>query len=326
MSELRVLHVTGAYPDSSNPHRGSFIRAQVDSLRAHGVDAGVCVLEGAGMLKYALGPERIRRALKQKDYQLVHAHYMYAGWSARLATTLPLVVSYMGNDVFGDCDENGHYPVTSAVSHRALSNLLAALSSHAVVKSRGLADELHLGARSIVPNGVDLALFRPMPAERKRLGIAEDAFVVLFAGKRSDPVKRHGLAAEAVARARSEVPSAELVVVEGKSQEDVRDMMNAADCLLLTSAHEGSPNVVKEALATNLPVVSLPVGDVRERLEGLEGCHVVERADAADLSRALVAVARRRARLAHGRDRAAAISLDWAADELIRIYREVLGR
>src|SRR5256885_8077140 len=50
--------------------------------------------------------------------------------------------------------------------------------------------------------------------------------------------------------------------------------MNACDALVLTSMQEGSPNVVKEALACNLPVVSVPVGDVAQRLRGVEGCEL----------------------------------------------------
>ena len=51
--------------------------------------------------------------------------------------------------------------------------------------------------------------------------------------------------------------------------------MNAADCLLLTSDSEGSPNVIKEAMACNCPIVTTDVGDVRERLVNLEGCYIV---------------------------------------------------
>jgi len=50
--------------------------------------------------------------------------------------------------------------------------------------------------------------------------------------------------------------------------------LNASNVLLLTSLHEGSPTVVKEALACGLPVVSVDVGDVAERIEGIEGCHL----------------------------------------------------
>src|SRR3989442_13756099 len=50
--------------------------------------------------------------------------------------------------------------------------------------------------------------------------------------------------------------------------------MNACDVLVFPSAQEGSPNTVKEALACNLPVVSVPVGDVPLRLRGIEGCEL----------------------------------------------------
>ena len=49
--------------------------------------------------------------------------------------------------------------------------------------------------------------------------------------------------------------------------------INAADCLLVTSLHEGSPNIVKEAMACNLPVITVPCGDVEERLASVQpGC------------------------------------------------------
>ncbi len=98
---------------------------------------------------------------------------------------------------------------------------------------------------------------------------------MLFAASPDNPVKRHALAVAAMAALELRI-DAELLVATGLAPSAVPLYMSACDVLLLTSAHEGSPNVVKEALACNLPVVSVDVGDVRERLEHVGGCVVCD--------------------------------------------------
>jgi teichuronic acid biosynthesis glycosyltransferase TuaC len=319
---IRVLHVTGAYPSAEAPQAGVFIRAQVESLRAAGVEVEVVALPGRGLGKYVRGIGAVRAALGAGEFDLVHAHYMYAGWTARLATLRPLVVSFMGNDVFGDCDEYGRYPPVQRVLHRALSMALARVSRRSVVKSTALGEALGGVPLALIPNGVDLEVFSPRAVTKAELGLPE-GFVILFAGRPSDPVKRWPLAQATLEALRAlGAHDAHLVTVEGRTQAEVARVMSAADALLLTSAHEGSPNVVKEALATELPVVSVDVGDVRERLHGVEGCHVVEAAPRA-LAEALGRVRARGERLRDGR--ASTVTLEWARERLIEVYRQVAG-
>jgi glycosyltransferase involved in cell wall biosynthesis len=100
--------------------------------------------------------------------------------------------------------------------------------------------------------------------------------------------------------------------------------MNAADCLLLTSDAEGSPTVVQEALATNLPVVSVDVGDVRERVRGIRHCLVTDRtpeALAAALTQVLTAGER-----SNGSTRSDEICSRRIADELTQVYRDLTAR
>ena len=53
--------------------------------------------------------------------------------------------------------------------------------------------------------------------------------------------------------------------------------MNAVDCFLMTSNTEGSPQVIKEALACGCPIVSVDVGDVKQQIKGVDGCCIAER-------------------------------------------------
>ncbi|MDP8924340.1 MAG: glycosyltransferase family 4 protein [Chloroflexota bacterium] len=102
--------------------------------------------------------------------------------------------------------------------------------------------------------------------------------------------------------------------------------MNACDVLLMTSLWEGSPNVVKEAMACDVPIVSVPVGDVPELLDGVEGCAVRPR-DPRALGDALVEVLARRE---HPPTRAALVrkglAMESVARRVLGIYRDVLGR
>jgi glycosyltransferase involved in cell wall biosynthesis len=150
----------------------------------------------------------------------------------------------------------------------------------------------------IIPCGIDLERFKPMDSLRckQTLGWRSDSFHVLFASSNGDPVKRPWLAKAAVARMSHAKRAPELHYLTGIPNPDVPLWLNASDVLLLTSQHEGSPTVVKEALACGLPVVSVDVGDVAERIEGIAGCHLA-RAEPEELASRLHLVRQRAQRL-----------------------------
>ncbi len=102
--------------------------------------------------------------------------------------------------------------------------------------------------------------------------------------------------------------------------------MNGCDAMLMTSLIEGSPNVVKEAMACNLPVVGVPVGDVPELLQDVPGYAVCPR-DAQALAEALAALLLTKPEV-KGRLALVRKGLDVAtvAQKVINIYELVLSR
>ena len=93
---------------------------------------------------------------------------------------------------------------------------------------------------------------------------------MLFAGAFDNEVKNSPLAKAVV----EQLPDARLMEMKGYTRQQVNWVMNGADCLLMTSFREGSPQVVKEAMTCGTPIVSVDVGDVRDQTSGIDGCYV----------------------------------------------------
>ena len=193
---------------------------------------------------------------------MIHAHYSLSAFLASLAGAKPLVVSLMGSDV------------KATWVFKMLIRLFASLFrwKEIIVKSKDMYDDLGISKAKVVPNGVDLDLFRPMDQDECRMSLGWNALNkhILFPANPSRQEKDFPLANSSVALLGANV---EMHVFENISHMDTPRYYNAADVVLLTSKWEGSPNVIKEALACCRPVVTTNVGDVEERMENVEGCY-----------------------------------------------------
>jgi glycosyltransferase involved in cell wall biosynthesis len=271
----------------------------------------------------------MRRQVSIKRPELVHV--MYGGFMAKAVVDaiagLPVIVSFCGSDLLGE--ELPGWIRKTAVRYGVWCSRSAACHAHGViVKSQNLLDALPAKMDKkrvrIIPNGVDLDRFAPMNSTEccHRLGWAQDQFHVLFPANTGTPRKRFWLAEAAVREAQRAGLPATLHRLEGVKHEDVPFWLNASDCLILTSEHEGSPNIVKEALACNVPVVSVDAGDVAERIQGIIGCHISPPTPG-DLAARLVAV-RNGPRRVQSRISMEGLSLHEVAKRLIEFYHCVL--
>jgi glycosyltransferase involved in cell wall biosynthesis len=280
---MRVLTVTNMWPRRDRPAFGAFVQSQVQSLEALGVDIALHVIAGdRGATAYALDVPAVRRAVKRFRPDVVHAHYGLAGWTAQWQPR-PLVVSFCGDDLLGTPTPRGGRTVKSQVAMR-MSQAVARKAAAIICKSRNLAAALERPAdrarAHVIPNGVNIERFSPgsRDAARLVLGLDPAERLVLFphAPEQAEQ-KGFALAEGVMQRVRIAEPAARLLHVTGVPHARMPDYYRAADCLLLTSKSEGSPNVVKEALACALPVVGVDAGDVQEWLVRVPGCRVVER-------------------------------------------------
>ena len=104
------------------------------------------------------------------------------------------------------------------------------------------------------PNGVDPEVFKPQP-----LG---DRFVVGWSGTVEWDVKRVGLARKLRPRPTIMCNRFGKYFQKGVSRQPMIEFYKGCDCFVLTSNSEGMPNVILEAAAMGLPIVSTRVGDI----------------------------------------------------------------
>jgi len=198
-----------------------------------------------------------------------------------------------------------------------------------IMVSQEQKEKLGCEKAEIIPCGTDLNLFSPMPREeaRRRLNISPSGsklVLALWAGERLRREKRFDIVKSAVALAREKDPAIELVMVTGKPHSMIPLYMNACDVLVLVSDGEGSPVVIKEAMACNLPIVSVPAGDVPNTIGDTDGCFLCSQ-DPSDVAEKLMMVLSH-PRRTNGREKIKHMEQSFIAKRIIALYQEVLRK
>jgi glycosyltransferase involved in cell wall biosynthesis len=324
MAKYRILIVTNLWPTEADPGFGGFVKAQMESLRPLGVEFDVLFINGReSKWNYFRGMGQVRRRLRAQRYDLIHAHFGLSGWVARSQLRVPVVVSFMGDDVLGRPTRSGRITFAGQIL-RASGFILARLVSSVIVKSPQMASRLRLPSAHVIPNGVDLNLFRPMERDKARqaLGLDLTKQFVLFPYNPAEARKRFDLIEAAVSLAREQLPNLEILHARGLLQDRIPLYMNAADVLVMASMFEGSPNAVKEAMATNLPVITVEVGDAAQLIGPTAGCYLVPR-DARAIAEKLIEVCRAGGRT-KGREWISKLSIEAVAARIVEVYAATL--
>src|SRR6267378_5347395 len=206
------------------------------------------------------------------------------------------------------------------IAGRILSNRADAV----IVKSQEMASKLKREDVHIVPHEIDFEVFRPVEKEQARaaLGLDPCKKYLLFAANPKIPVKRVALARAVADELHKQDSSIALLAIYKEPQDRLALFMSACDALIFTSYQEGSPNVVKQAMACNLPIVSTDVGDVRDVIGNTGGCYVCK-PDVQEFSERLADVLRHGQRT-QGREQVQHLSGPAVAQRIIQVYEQVL--
>lgn len=252
-----------------------FIKSQGDSLKKVGVELEFYTLKGKGATGYAKNILKLRRYLTQNHFDIIHAHYSLTAFVASISSygkRIPMVVSLMGSDT-----ESGKI-------EKLLIKLFNKLFwSYLIVKSRSMQEKISIDKVTVLPNGVDHDTFCDMDMDKMKVKhqMSVDVRYVLFAADPSRYSKNFKLAKEAFELAK--IPNSQLKVIHDIPHYEIAEYLNASSIVLLTSRYEGSPNIIKEAMSCNRPIVTTNVGDVEWVIGQTEGCYICNH-DATELS------------------------------------------
>lgn len=265
---MKVLFIASGNHGAISP----VVENQAEALMSEGVELEWYLLKGKGFKGYLKNVKPLRKYLREHKYDAIHAHYSLSAFVASLAGAKPLVVSLMGSDV------------KAAGWYKFIIRLFATFGGwkSIIVKSNDMYRSLGIKRAIIIPNGVNMERFLPMSKFdcQKRLSWNSQKIHILFPANASRPEKDYELAQKAVAL----IPNVELHAFENTPNEETLYWYNAADVVLMTSKWEGSPNAIKEAMACSRPIVATNVGDIAERMSGVEGCFVAQSREPQELA------------------------------------------
>lgn len=269
---MKILHITNAWPCTEYPIRGIFIKEQIETLLAQGADIDTYIISRRQGRGYFLSILHLRTILNR--YDIFHAHHVLSALVC-IAAGVPkerLICSFL--------NEKGRNILripswaSSLVETLVINRTGACIFKNSSFRSVARPRDVTIG------NAVNVERFQvgDAKAARSALGLDIGKRYILFVSandlhRRS---KRYDLFKTVIEIVRREVPNLEELTLVNEDRDLVPLFFSAADALLICADHEGSPNAVKEALSSGVPVVSRNVGDVSDQILGIPDCEIVD--------------------------------------------------
>ena len=309
---MKILIVHSGNAVGGNSERYTFVREQGEHLRALGAEIEYFAIVGKGAMGYLRNYKRLKEIIKTYQPDLIHAHFGLCGALCVLQSQVPVVIT---------C----HNGETLTKYGNLISSLAVQRAKHTICVAQHIYDKLYLKPRhyTIQPCGIEMTEVVDKELAKQKIGLPNDKYNILFGGSFTNLRKNVALANAALDILKRD--DINLIEMKGFSREQVTLLYNACDMLLLPTKSEGSPQVLKEAMAYNCPVVATDVADIAYLLDGVSNSYVTS-FDPRDVAEKITCALECGQRT-NGRERIEKLQLEnsQVAKTIYSIYQQVLS-
>lgn len=309
---MKILIVHSGNAVGGNSERYTFVREQGEHLRALGAEIEYFAIVGKGAMGYLRNYKRLKETIKTYQPDLIHAHFGLCGALCVLQSQVPVVIT---------C----HNGETLTKYGNLISSLAVQRAKHTICVAQHIYDKLYLKPRhyTIQPCGIEVSEVVDKEIAKQKIGLPTDKYNILFGGSFTNLRKNVALANAALDILKRD--DINLIEMKGFSREQVTLLYNACDMLLLPTKSEGSPQVLKEAMAYNCPVVATDVADIAYLLDGVSNSYVTS-FDPQDVAEK-IACALECGQRTNGRERIEKLQLEnsQVAKTIYSIFQQVLS-
>ena len=271
---MRVLWVHN-FNRQKNKNSGTFMYDQLDHLKNQSIEVELFYVNGKSFLEIL--SKFISMYKKSRQFDLIHAQYgSFVGFFTSWLPAKKKIVSLRGTDFYGAPKVSLKTKLHNKLSLFFTFNSLKRYNTIITMSDR-MTIELKVSypAKEIITltDGMHLSRFEKYSVKKEQ----REPFKILFSSINKDnPIKRAHIALEAIEILKKRNFNVELIPMIGIDHDKVPEFVSKCDMVLLTSTHEGWPNIIKECLALNIPFVSTDVSDLKAIADVEDSCFVVE--------------------------------------------------
>jgi glycosyltransferase involved in cell wall biosynthesis len=297
-------------------YAGIFVKEQKEALEKRGVSCDIFVIDGfKSKANYLISSIKLLIHIKKFNYDAIHAHYGLSG-----LFTLLMPSKRKWKNVFltlhgGDIHLEQGKTLQVFLTRLILSRVGCVITLNE--KMNTIVSKIRNDYK-VLPCGIDSTFFQPASqAEKKN--------IVLFPGKKERQVKNFDYFLKVINSYKEKYGEIDYITLDGFDRDQVKLLMSTSKALLMTSISEGSPQSIKEALSTDLAVVSSDVGDVLNVIGDTPGTKIFQLSEdpshVADLLRHAITEANQTPNARRSRILDLGLDNKFIADQLIELYK-----